>query len=64
MKGFQHDSVIITPQDDIVISHGAVFSRQAIRQLRQILDNTKLRTTSYLMTKEDYDDIVKWGKDV
>lgn len=59
MKGYQHDSIIITPEDEVVTDK-ADDLRSALKQIYQ----WRLQSSKIIMNKKDYDDIVKWGKGV
>ena len=59
MKCYQHDSIIITPEDEVVTDKADDLCA-ALRQINQ----WRLQSSKIIMNKKDYDDIVKWGKGV
>jgi len=57
---FEHDLVVVT-------NYGAVRESRPyptgidMRAVRNMLNNSKLRISKILMSKDDFDDIMKWG---
>jgi hypothetical protein len=53
--------IVINSEGEIGLREDATFGRNSLKQIQNEIEKWDLQPTRYIMSQQDYDDIVKWG---